>query len=163
MEKKINFKGYLSFEDSLKVQRAIMPRRPVPPAVVVSALTLGIVALVLLQMEVRLWMTVLMLLFLVAFMGAGFRLMNNAARKTQAGLYRKACIKRRGTLGGEGIRIQKGQTTKTIPWAQFDKSIEVDGIVAVVKGGESLGFARYMFRSDPDWSRARDLIIGHYN
>ena len=162
MEHNIRFKGYLTFEDSLKVTRGLKPRRRVPPAALVSVFTLGVVALVLRQMGVSMPMAVMTMGFLGVFMAGGFWLMNNSARKTQANLYRKACIKRRGTLDAKGIRITKGQTRKTILWEQFERAIEVDGIVAIVKGGESLGFARYMFRSDNEWSRARDLIRDRY-
>jgi hypothetical protein len=44
----------------------------------------------------------------------------------------------------------------------FDKTIEIDGVLAVVKSGESLGFAKYMFSSENEWSRARDLIKRQY-
>lgn len=162
MDKKIRFKGYLTFDDSLKLQRTIKPRPLVPPAAIVTVLTMGAVALVLWKMGVDMPMAALMLIFLGGFMAGGFWLMNNSARKTQARLYRKACIKRRGTLEANAIQIKKGQTRKTIPWELFDHTIEIDGIIAIVKGGESLGFARYMFPSDDAWSRARSLIKDRY-
>lgn len=162
MEKSIKFRGYLTFDDSLKVQQALKPRRLVSPVAIVSVLTFGAVVLALGQMNVGKPMAISMLVFLAAFMGGGFWLMNTSARKSQKKLYEKACIKRRGTLKTDGIQIKKGKTKKDIPWALFDKTIEVDGILAIVKNRESLGFARYMFGSESEWSRARNLIKAHY-
>jgi hypothetical protein len=163
MEKDIKFRGYLTFDDSLKAQQALKPRRLVSPVAIVSVLTLGAVGLAFWQMHVDKSMAIFMLVFLAAFMGGGFWLMNTSARKSQKKLYEKACIKRRGTLKTDGIQIKKGKTRKNIPWELFDKSVEVDGIVAVVKSGESLGFARYMFDSEGEWTRARKLIKDHYS
>lgn len=162
MKKKIRFKGYLTFDDSLKVQQAVKPRRLVPPTALVTICTMGIVGLGCWKMGVSMPMAALMLLFLGGFMAGGFWLMSSSAKKTQAKHYRKACIKRRGTLDVNGIQIQKGQTRKTIPWELFERTIEIDGILAIVKGGESLGFARYMFPSDSEWSLAQGLIKDHY-
>ena len=162
MEKNIKFRGYLTFDDSLKVQQALKPRRLVSPVAMVTVLTLGAVILAFSQMNIEKTMAIFMLVFLVAFMGGGFWLMNTSARKSQKRLYAKACVKRHGTLKADGIQIKKGQNRHHIPWDSFDKAIEVDGIVAIVKKSETLGFAKYMFSSESEWSRARDLIKDHY-
>ena len=162
MEKNIKFRGYLTFDDSLKVQQALKPRRLVSPVAMVTVLTLGAVILAFSQMNIEKTMAIFMLVFLVAFMGGGFWLMNTSARKSQKRLYAKACVKRHGTLKADGIQIKKGQNRHHIPWDSFDKTVEVDGILAVVKKSETLGFAKYMFSSESEWSRARDLIKGHY-
>lgn len=162
MAQNIRFRGYLTFDDSLKVQQVLKTRRIIPPTAIVTILTLGAVALALSQMHVGKPMAVFMLVFLAAFMGGGFWLMNTSARKSQKKLYEKACIKRQGILNTDGIQIKKGKTRHHIPWHKFDKAIEVEGILAIVKNRESLGFAKYMFSSESEWSRARDLIKSHY-
>jgi uncharacterized protein (DUF58 family) len=162
MEKNIKFRGYLTFDDSLKVQQALKPMRLVPPVAMVTVLTLGAVILAFSQMNVGKPMAIFMLVFLLVFMGGGFWLMNTSARKSQKKLYANACVKRHGTLKADGIQIKKGQNRHHIPWDSFDKAIEVDGIVAIVKKSETLGFAKYMFSSESEWSRARDLIKDHY-
>jgi hypothetical protein len=162
MAQNIRFRGYLTFDDSLKVQQALKTRRLVPPVAIVTVLTLGAVALAFWQMKVEKSMAIFMLVFLAAFMGGGFWLMNASARKSQKKLYEKACIKRHGTLKEDGIQIKKGHNRHHISWELFDKTIEIDGILAVVKKTESLGFARYMFSSENEWSRARDLIKSRY-
>jgi len=162
MEKNIKFRGYLTFDDSLKVQQALKPRRLVSPVAMVTVLTLGAVILAFSQMNIEKTMAIFMLVFLVAFMGGGFWLMNTSARKSQKRLYAKACVKRHGTLKADGIQIKKGHNRHHISWELFDKTIEIDGILAVVKKSESLGFARYMFSSENEWSRARDLIKSRY-
>ena len=163
MEKNIKFRGYLTFDDSLRVQQALKPRRLVSPVAIVSVLTLGAVGLALWQMNVGKSTAIFMIVFLAAFMGGGFWLMNTSARKSQQRLYLKACVKRRGTFKADGIQIKKGKTQHHVPWNTFDRAIEVDNILAVVKNGESLGFAKYMFNSESEWARARELIKDHYS
>lgn len=162
MEKGIHFRGYLTYEDSLKVQQAVRGRRPIPPHFIITVVTLAVVAVVLAQMAVGKTLAIVLLVFLGTFMAGGSWFINNAARKSKAALYRKACVKRYGVLKTDDIRIKKGQTRQAIPWELFDRAIEVDAIVAVVKGSEALGFARYMFNSDSEWARARDLIKSRY-
>ena len=162
MEKNIKFRGYLTFDDSLKVQQVLKPRRLVSPVAMVTVLTLGAVILAFSQMNIEKTMAIFMLVFLVAFMGGGFWLMNTSARKSQKRLYAKARVKRHGTLKADGIQIKKGQNRHHIPWDSFDKTVEIDGILAVVKKSETLGFAKYMFSSESEWSRARDLIKDHF-
>ena len=70
--------------------------------------------------------------------------------------------------GSEGLRnmlrAELGKWFRTnMWWVQALIWIGViDGILAVVKKSESLGFARYMFSSENEWSRARDLIKSRY-
>jgi hypothetical protein len=161
MEEETKFKGYLTFEDSLKVQQAVRPRR-VPSAALVTVAMLGAVALALSQMRVDIVPALLLLAFLGTFMAVGYRLMKSAARRSQQKLYEQACIKRNGTLKADGIHLKRGRDRKTIPWERFDRAIEVSGLIAIVKKGESIGFARYMFNTESEWSRARNMILSRY-
>ncbi len=160
-EQEIRFRGYLTFEDSLKVQRTVRPRR-VPPAALVTVAMLGAVALVLSQMRVGLLPAFLLLAFLGTFMAVGYRLIHSAARRSQQKLYEQACIKRNGILKTDGIHIKRGTDRKTIPWERFDQAIEVSGLIAIIKKTEAIGFARYMFNTESEWSRARDMILSRY-
>ena len=157
--KDIRFRGYLTFDDSLKMQRAVKPRRLIPPAALVTVATLAAAALVLSGMRTGLLPAVLLLAFLGVFMAVGLRLMAASARKSQQNVYERACITRNGILKADGIHIKRGQTRKAIPWDRFDRVLELDGVIAVVKGRESIGFARYMFNTDGEWQRARAAIL----
>jgi hypothetical protein len=160
-EQDVRFRGYLTFEDSLKVQQAVRPRR-LPPAVLVTVAMLAAVALVLSQMRVAMVPALLLLAFLGTFMAVGYRLMNSAARRSQQKLYEQACVKRNGILKRDGIHIKRGRDRKTIPWERFDRAIEIGGLIAIVQRAESIGFARYMFNTEGEWSRAREMILGRY-
>ena len=157
--KDIRFKDYLTFDDSFKMQRAVKPRRPIPPAALVTVATMAAAALVLSGMHIGLLPAVLLLAFLGVFMAVGLRLMAASARKSQPNVYESACIPRSGILNADGIHIKRGQTRKSIPWDRFDRVLEMDGIIAVVKGEESIGFARYMFNTEGEWQRARAVIL----
>jgi uncharacterized SAM-binding protein YcdF (DUF218 family) len=161
MDQKIHFRGYLTFDDSLKVQRAVKRWR-VPPSVLVTVVLLAAVALVLSRMRVGIVPAFLLLAFLGTFLAVGYRLLMTTARRSQQKLYEQACIKRNGTLKNDGIHIKRGRDRRTIPWDRFDRAIEVDDMVAIVTKAESIGFARYMFNTESEWSRARDLIMRHY-
>jgi len=160
--KGIHFKGYLTYDDSVKVQQAVRGRRLVPTHFIITVVTLAIVAFLLAQMSVGKWLAILLLAFLGALMAGGLWFINTSARKSKEAIYRKACVKRHGILNADDIRIKKGQTRQTIPWDMFERVIEVEDIVAIVRGGESLGFARYMFNTKGEWSRARELIKNRY-
>ena len=157
--KEIRFKGYLSFDDSLKLQRVLKPRRIVPPGALISVATLAVAALVLSRLRTGLLPAVLLLAFLGIFMAVGFRLMAASARKSQQKIYESACIERNGVLKADGIHLKRGAARKTLPWESLDRALAIDDIVAVVTSGESIGFARYMFNTESEWRRARALIL----
>lgn len=159
MTKDIRFNGYLTFEDSLKMQRVLKPRRMVSPAVLVTVATLAAAALVLAGMHTGMVPALLLLAFLGIFMAVGFHLMAASARKSQQRVYESACIPRRGILKADGIHIKRGSARLSIPWDRFARAVESDGIVAVVQGRESIGFARYMFNTESEWQRARRVIL----
>ena len=157
--KDIRFKGYLNFDDSLKLQRVLKPRRIVPPGALVSVVILAAAALVLSRLHTGMLPAVLLLAFLGVFMAVGFRLMAASARKSQQKIYESACIERNGVLKADGIHLKRGTTRKTLPWESLDRALEIDHILAVVTKGESIGFARYMFNTESEWRRARILIL----
>lgn len=157
--KDIRFTGYLTFEDSLRMQRALQPRRLIPPAVLITVATLAATALALAGMRAGMLPALLLLAFLGVFLAVGLRLMALSARKSQRKVYESACIARHGILKVDGIHIKRGPTRKAIPWGHFDRAVEIGDMLAVVKQGESIGFARYMFNTDSEWRRARALIL----
>ena len=155
----IRFKGYLSFEDSLRVQQALQPRRRLPAAALITAGTLAVAAVVLWRMQAGGLTAVLLLAFLGTFMAVGFRVLAASARRSQQKVYEQACISRHGIRKPDSIHIKRGQTRKAIPWDHFDRTVAIDGIVAIVTDGEALGFARYMSNTESEWTRARELIL----
>jgi hypothetical protein len=159
MTKDIRFKGYLTFADSLKMQRALKPRRLAPPAVLVTVATLAAAALVLAGMRTGPLPALLLLAFLGIFMAVSFRLMSASALKSQQKIYESACIARHGILKTDGIHIKRGSVRQSIRWDHFERVVEIDDILAVVNGGESIGFARYMFNTDSEWQTARAAIL----
>lgn len=162
MDKKIRFRGYLTFADSLRVQKTIERRRLVSPAVAITAMTIGLTAFLIYKMQVDLLFGGFLLVFMSAFMFGGLRIMRTAAAKTQKRIYEQACSKRTGMLTEDGITIRKKKAVKSLPWAAFDTAVELDGVVTVRKGTETLGFAKYMFDTEVEWDRAKALILSRY-
>jgi len=163
MENKIRFRGYLKFEDSLKVQKALGNEKLLTSSIAITFLTLGITAFIIYKMKVEILVASFLLLFMCAFMFAGFRLMKTSARKAQERIYIKACTKRNGVLTYKEITIRKNKITTTMPWKLFDKVIETEGLITIKKDKETLSFARYMFDNESDWSQAKKLIMSKYS
>jgi c-di-AMP phosphodiesterase-like protein len=163
MENKIRFRGYVKFEDSLKVQKVLEGRKLVSPSVVITVATLVITAFIIYKMQTGIIIAVFLLLFMVAFMYAGLRFMKTSAKKTQEKIYQKACTKRTGVLTNDGITIRKKKITTNIPWKLFEKAIETENIITIKKDKETLSFARYMFENDEDWTQAKNMIKRKYS
>jgi hypothetical protein len=162
MDNKIRFRGYLTFEDSLKVQKTLEGGKILSSSIAITMATLGITAFIIYKMEIDMLVTVFLLFFMSAFMYGGFRVMKTSARKTQEKIYEKACTKRTGTLTTDAITIRKNKVNTMIPWKQFEKAIETENIITIMKNKETLSFAKYMFNNDQDWSQAKELIRRKY-
>ena len=161
-DKKIRFRGYLTFADSLKVQKAMERRRLVSPSAAITAVTIAATAFLIYRMQVGIVIGGFLIVFMGAFMFWGLRILKSAAAKTQKRVYEKACAKRTGMLGDDGITIRKNKAVSTLPWSAFEKAVELEGVVAVMKGTETLGFAKYMFDAGTDWDKAKALILRQY-
>jgi len=162
MDKKIRFRGYLTFADSLKVQKAMARRRLVSSPVMITVAALGVTAFIIYKMQADLLFGGFLLVFMAGFMFGGLRLMRTAAAKTQKRVYEKACSKRTGMLREDGITIRKNKAVRRLPWDAFEMAVELDGVVAVMKDTETLGFAKYMFDTEVDWDLAKALILSRY-
>lgn|GEM_PF-1931094 len=161
--KKIRFRGYLTFADSLKVQKIIAPQRRISAFMVISAVMLTATAFLIHQMGLGFVFGLPLLIFMGVFMCGGLRLMRTTAAGTQKRVYEKACVKRTGALMKDGITIRKDKVLSTLPWKAFERALELEEIVVLLKGMETLGFAKYMFDSSADWNRARTLILSRYD
>jgi hypothetical protein len=163
MDNKIRFRGYLTFEDSLKVQKTLEGGKILSSSCVITMVTLAITAFIIYKMNINMVVAVFLLFFMSAFMYGGFRLMKTSARKTQEKIYQKACTKRTGTLANDAITIRKNKVITVIPWKQFEKAVETENIITIMKNKETLSFARYMFDNDQDWSQAKELFRHKYS
>lgn len=161
-DKKIRFRGYLTFADSLKVQKAMARRQLVSPSAAITAVTIAATAFIIYKMSVGVVIGGFLVVFMGAFMFWGLRILRSTAAKTQKRVYEKACAKRTGMLGDDGITIRKNKAVSTLPWRAFEKAVALEGVVAVMKGTETLGFAKYMFDSEVDWDQAKRLILSQY-
>ena len=123
----IRFRGYLTFPDSLKVQKAMEKRRWISPFAAISAVTLAATALAIYWMKVGMLFGGFLMVFMGAFMFGGLRLMRNAAAKTQKRVYEKACVKRTGALSADGITIRKNKAVTTLPWDAFERAAALEG------------------------------------
>jgi hypothetical protein len=159
----IRFRGYLTFEDSLKVQQALEGKKLLSSSTIITVVTLGVTAFIIYKMQVGMLIAAFLLLFMATFMYVGFRFMKASAKKAQEKIYEKACTKRNGTLTNNEITIRKNKITTNIPWKLFEKAVETENIITIIKDKETLSFARYMFDNEQDWSKAKKLIKSKYS
>lgn len=162
MDNKIKFSGYLTFEDSLKVQKALESKKWLSYSAFITITTLVITGFIIYKMQADLLLSGFLLLFMGVFMYGGFRFMKTTAKKTQKNIYEKACTKRNGILTNDKITIRKNKTTTDIPWKYFEQAFETDGIITLIKGKEALSFAKYMFHHKKDWNKAKGIIKNKY-
>ncbi|AOY58226.1 hypothetical protein B2D07_07185 [Desulfococcus multivorans] len=163
MDEKIRFRGYLTFADSLKVQKAMASQRRIPAFIVISVTTLVTTAFLIYWMGVGLMFGALLLMFMGVLMYGGLRLMRTTAAGTQKRVYEKACVKRTGALTESGITIRRNKVLSTLSWKAFERVLALEEIVVLLNGVETLGFAKYMFDTQSDWDRARRLILNRYD
>lgn len=159
----IRFRGYLTFEDTLKVQKALEEKKFFSSSVAISVVTLGMTGFIIYKMQLEMLVAAFLLLFMGAFMYGGFRLMKASARNAQKKIYEKACTKRNGVLTNNQIAIRKNKITTKIPWNLFEKAVETENIITIIKNKETLSFAQYMFDTERDWSQAKKLIMSKYS
>ncbi len=162
MDNKIKFSGYLTFEDSLKVQKALENKKWLSTYAIITIITLGVTGFIIYKMQADVLLAGFLLLFMCILMYGGFRFMKTIARKTQKNIYAKACTKRNGTFTPDKITIRKNKATTDIPWKYFEQAIETDGIITLIRGKETLSFAKYMFHHKKDWTKAKNILRDKY-
>ncbi|MFX0142236.1 MAG: hypothetical protein ACFFDN_51835 [Candidatus Hodarchaeota archaeon] len=158
MDQEIKFNGYLTFEDSIIVQKAIEKRKSFSSLGITTILTLVAITLIVMNMNIGIVDTTLVLVLMGFFIGGGLWWIDSSVKKSNKKRYESDCTKRNGILKTDRITIAKDKVIADIQWELFETIIELDEMIVIVKDKEYLGFARYMFDSQTDWAHAKELI-----
>ena len=103
------------------------------------------------------------LLFLGVVMSGSAWFIRKSNRNNQKKNYEAECVYREGSLTADKITIKFDKTKTEINWELFEKTLEVENVIALVNGTDFLGLAEYMFESQADWLQAKEIIHNKYN
>ncbi len=145
MTEEIQFKGWITFEDALRVERLLIPRKFWSVSGVTTIAVMVAIALNVMRIQTSWPFTILFLLITGGFIAGLFWLMHRSSLKAKRKHYDRDLIERKGTLAGDKITVATDKTKTEMRWDLFDKVIEADDLVLVAKDKEYMAFAPYMF------------------
>jgi hypothetical protein len=161
----IRFKGWITFEDALRVERLLIPQKiwsVTGVTTIALMVAIGITGMSI-STQTSLPYAILFLVFLViagGFIGGLFWLMQKFSLKAKRKHYDRNLIERSGTLNADKITVATNKTMTEIQWDLFDKIITTENLVLVAKDKEYMAFAPYMFSSKQEWDACQALVNG---
>lgn len=158
MTKEIQFKGWITFDDALRVERLLLPRKFWSVSGVTIIAVIAAIALNVMAIQTSWPFTVLFLLITGVFIGGLFWLMHRWNQKAKRKHYDRNMIERKGVLADDKITVETEKTKTEMRWDLFDKVIEADDLVLVAKDKEYMAFAPYMFKTRQEWEDCRALV-----
>jgi len=158
MTEEIQFKGWITFEDALRVERLLTPRKFWSVSGVTTIAVMAAIAVNVMRIQTSWPFTVLFLLITSGFSGGLFWLMDRSNMKAKRNHYDRSLIERKGTLGRDKITVETDKTKTEMRWDFFDKVIEAEDLVLVATDKEYMAFAPYMFTTKGDWVACQIII-----
>ncbi len=158
MMEPIPFKGWITFEDALRVEHLLVPRKIWSVSGVTTILVTATIAIKVMDIDTSWPFTVLFLVITAAFIGGLFWVMQRSNMKAKRKHYDKDSIERSGNVSADKITIVTDKTRTEMQWDLFDKVIEADDLVLVAKDKEYMAFAPYMFSTRQDWMTCREIV-----
>ncbi len=154
----VQFTGWITFDDALRVERLLIPRKFWSVSGVTTIVIMAAIALNVMRIETSWPFTLLFLLITGLFIGGLFWFMHHSNLKAKRKYFDRNQVDRKGTLAQDKITIETDKTKTEMRWDLFDKVIEVDDLVLVAKDKEYMAFAPYMFSSKDAWATCQSLI-----
>ena len=160
MTQTIQFKGWITFEDALRVERLLVPRKFWSVSGVTTILLMAAIAVTVISIQTSLPFTILFLAITGGFVGGLFWLMHKSNLRAKRKHYNRNTIERSGTLAADMITVATDKTRTEMKWDLFDKVITSDNLVLVAKDKEYMAFAPHMFQTQRDWETCKALVSG---
>lgn len=160
MTQTIQFKGWITFEDALRVERLLIPRKFWSVSGVTTIALMVAIAVTVMSIQTSLPFTILFLLITGGFFGGLFWLTHKSSLKAKRRHYDRNLIERSGTLSADMITVATDKTKTEMKWDLFDKIITTDNLVLVAKDKEYMAFAPYMFSNEQEWDVCQALVNG---
>ena len=154
----IPFKGWINFEDALRVERIILPRKIWSISGVTTIIVVAAIAVNVMAIDTSWPYTFLFLGIAAAFIGGMFWLISRTNLNAKRKHFGKELVERSGVVAEDRITVATEKTKTELQWDLFDRFIETDGLVLAVKDKEYMAFAPYMFDSKEKWEACRQIV-----
>ncbi|MFO1492467.1 MAG: hypothetical protein U1F77_09130 [Kiritimatiellia bacterium] len=154
----VQFKGWITFDDALRAERLLMPRKFWSVSGFTTIAVMAAIAFNVTRIQKSWSFTVLFLFIIGVFCGGIFWLMHWSNLITKRKHYDGNLIERKGALTLERITVETEKTKTEMRWDLFDKVIEAVDLVLVVKDKEYMAFAPYMFTTKEEWAACQTMV-----
>ena len=159
MTDEIPFKGWITFEDSLRVEQILFPKRFLSFHRIVMGLGVVVISSLILSTEVPILVTIFTMLFGAGILGGTFWYSKRSMHKAKSESYAKdSQVDRCGSLSSENIKVASDKTKEEVNWELFSRIEESENLIIVAKDDYYVAFAPYMFGNLMDWERCKKLF-----
>ena len=154
----VQFKGWITFDDALRVEKLLAPRKLWSASGLVIIALMATIAVNVIAMQTSWLFTILFLAGAGIFFGGLLWLLHRYSLNSKRIHYANQSIERAGTLAQDIITVFTDKTKSEMQWDLFDKVIETDGLVMAAKGMDYVAFAPYMFATPQDWNACKEIV-----
>ncbi|MDA8428321.1 MAG: hypothetical protein M0T70_03595 [Geobacteraceae bacterium] len=159
MTDKIPFKGWITFEDSLRVEKILFRKKILSFHRIVTGLGIVVISSLILATEVPILVTIFTMLFGAGIVGGTLWYSKRSMYKAKSESYAKETqVERCGSLSSENIKVTSDKAKNEINWEFFSRIEESENLVIVAKDDYYVAFAPYMFGNLMDWERCKNLF-----
>jgi len=155
----IQFKGWITFDDTVRVERILFPKGGSVSHKIVMAFGIAAIATIILSTGVPWSAKALTLIMTAVIVGGTWWYMQRASHNFQVKEYKKAtATDRYGALSQEGIEFISANTKSELKWDFFSIVEESENLIVLAKDTYYVAFAPYMFKSGDDWEKCKKVI-----
>ena len=154
----VQFKGWITFDDALRVEKILAPRKLWSASGLITIAVMATIAVNVIAIQSSWLFTIIFLTGAGIFTGGLLWVLHRSNMNAKRKHYASHSIERTGTLAEDIITVFTDKTKSEMQWDLFDKVIETDGLVLAAKGMDYVAFAPYMFATPQDWNACKEII-----
>jgi hypothetical protein len=155
----IQFKGWITFDDTVRVERILFPKSGSVSHKIVMAFGIAAIATIILSTGVPWSAKALTLIMTAGIVGGTWWYMQHASHSAQVKAYKKAtATDRHGVVSQESIEFISANTKSDIKWNYFSRVEEYENLIVLAKDSYYVAFAPYLFNSEDDWEKCKKVI-----
>lgn len=159
MTDEIRFKGNITVDDAIRVDRLLVPRAKIWSRDGIVIIAMLIMIGLAICSVVTSWFSILISLCIMgAFLSFMFWYMEWSTLKSKKEFYSKQLENKEGDLTRERVLIITKSVKSELQWNMFNKFVVLEDIMFAAKDKDYIAFTPYMFQSKQDWELCRDLI-----
>ena len=154
----IPFKGWINFEDTLRVERLLVQRKIWSVSGITTIIVVAAIAVKVMSVDTSWPFAVLFLAITAAFIGGMVWLISRTNLKARRKHFDRNLVERCGIVAEDKITVATDKTRTELQWDVFDRVIEADGLVIGAKDKEYIAFALYMFETKEQWEACKAIV-----